>query len=45
MNTYINHVGILIGYTIFYHGLYYCPKINTSFDYLIKRVHNCFIDK
>jgi hypothetical protein len=45
MNPYLNHVGILIGYTFFYHGLYYCPKINEPFTHMIKNIHDYIIKR
>ena len=38
-----NHIGLLFGYTLFYHGLYYCPKMNATFESFIKKIH--FINK
>ena len=38
MNLY-KQLGIITGYTIFYHGLYYCPKINRSFNKWIRILH------
>lgn len=45
MKSYLSHVGILIGYTIFYHGLYYCPRINYPFTYTIKNIHDYIIKR
>ena len=36
---------ILIGYTFFYHGLYYCPKINEPFSHMIKNIHDYIIKR
>ena len=32
-------LGLIMGYTIFYHGLYHCPKINKQFDKWIRILH------
>jgi len=39
MHTYYKQLSVLIGYTIFYHGLYYCPKINNTFNKCISIIH------
>ena len=34
------NITFLIGYTLFYHGLYYCPFMEKKFTYMIKMFHN-----
>ena len=35
----IKNLSYLFGYTIFYHGLYYCPFMEKHFKTFIKMIH------
>ncbi len=34
------NVAYILGYTLFYHGIYYCPVMEKKFNLLIKFFHN-----
>ena len=38
----IKNISYLLGYTLFYHGLYYCPVMEKYFQTAIKMVHKIF---
>jgi len=33
------NIAIVVGYTLFYHGIYYCPVMNKYFEIIIKQIH------
>ncbi len=44
-NNFVNHLSIVTGYTIIWHGLYYCTPISNNFNKIILYLHGNLIKK